>query len=151
MVCERGTNRREAFGGAMTHGTSMIGEIMPYLQALDWIAEYEEKRRTRPVPRRRGGPRVHILTDSAACVSRGNRPGVEAESHPVLWQALDGFRHRGMEITWHHIPRRSVGCNIYTDHYGRALRILLDTYRPAGPTFHGQDKESFRDVHAWNP
>lgn len=119
-ILRRRPHERRTFWGASSHGTNNLAEIMAYLPPLSWLVN------ELPGHDRHGARlyhQVHILTDSSYLVQMAR-----AESAPRLhspsWHFLQGVRRTGLVLSWHQLPRSSLGLNRFADQLAGACRRL---------------------------
>lgn len=128
VVVEANTLARTVFAGGMNRGTVNIGEIMAYLQPLEFLSSQEIKRREET--KRHRAVYVHILTDSQYCRNTGNVGGRMARANAGLWAVFDAFKRHGFVIRWHWVKRETCGLNSYCDKVSRLVRLLHKGYNP---------------------
>lgn len=131
VLIERDTMKRHLFYGAMHPGTVMLGEIMPYLQALTWLQAELEKRRKRGSVLRRVH-NIHILTDSMANKVIGSRTDKQvSKKNRGFWAIMTMLERQGLRIKWHHVKRESVALNRVADKLSKLSRrslLRVETY-----------------------
>lgn len=101
--------------GAMNPGSINFAEVMPYVQALNWLDNNGGRRRLKD----RGVIRVHVLTDSAVVARWGtiaadlNQP--LPRKHILLWAGMRELARCGYVINYHWAPRSSSMLNWAAD------------------------------------
>jgi hypothetical protein len=115
VLIDRVAKRRQKFYGGMNFGTSVMAELIPYVQALS----YYHERRSRLGE---AGPcRVHIITDALPIATdgqallRGGKSLLDLKSNQPFWGALAAFGQLGYRIAFHHLPRSTTVLNLYAD------------------------------------
>jgi len=121
---ERDINERSVWYGAVNRGTVNLGEIMAYLQPLEWLVSREVTRRSDIGEV--DAYHVHIITDSDYCRLVGNSNGGRIlKKNAGLWSVFNAFAHLGFIIKWHWIPRASCELNRYCDELSKVARLNL--------------------------
>jgi ribonuclease HI len=123
FLFQRHKSSPQVFYGGFSHGTNNIAEIMAYLQPLLWYSSLTD------VKNARQGRKVHIITDSEYVANMGANPD-SRKKHVPLWRALDAFKRKGIQITWHHLHRNRSSHNIDADRLSRSTRITLEQLKP---------------------
>ncbi len=136
VLIDRATRRRQRFYGGANLGTSVMAELLPYVQALAW---YDERRRRLD---HREPCQVHIVTDCMAiaqdgeALQRGGKSLLELRNNRPLWSAMQAYAENGYVLHFHHIARASAALNAYADDVSKrcfqAMKHLLEPHDGRG-------------------
>lgn len=113
-LIERTTGERFDFGGGGNCGTNILAEMLAYVHALFWLVG------NRPVQL----SRVHIITDCEHLV-KASRGAHSKETHWELWQLFAAFKHRGLRLYWHWVPRDTIDLNKFGHELANACRLAM--------------------------
>lgn len=131
ILCDHYGSYRKLFYGGWSSGTSYIGELMPYIEALTWYASgpgkgsshslgmNENMQSRRPI-------QVHIVTDNANVANQGNRR-CDRGAYPWLWDALVGIERQGFVLHWHWLERERLALNRLADMVSVASRVAMES------------------------
>ena len=124
VLIDKYSNNHKVFMGATSPGTITIGELSPYLFAMNWYMSSDGPGSARVKAASFSGKllRVHIISDSEIIVKSGNRTQ-SRKSNRALWAAMDFFATQGCSIQYHHIKRSTVLMNVLMDELARQSRI----------------------------
>ncbi len=119
-LVDRLAKRRKSFYGGLSTGTINTAELMPYVQALSWLAE----NRARAAHNGHKVPpvcRVHVVTDHQAIATEGRalNSGLKTlrdlKANRAYWAALLSFEPDGFVLDYHWKPRASSALNCWAD------------------------------------
>ena len=124
VLIDKYSNNHKVFMGATSPGTITIGELSPYLFAMNWYMSSDGPGSSRVKDASFSGRplRVHIVSDNAHIVNSGNRL-CERKANKALWVAMDSFATQGCSMQYHHIKRSTVLMNVLMDELARQSRI----------------------------
>ena len=124
VLIDKYSNNHKIFMGATTPGTITIGELSPYLFAMNWYMSSDGPGRSRVKDASFSGRplRVHIISDSEIIVKSGNNTQ-SRKSNRALWAAMDFFATQGCSMQYHHINRNTILMNVLMDELARQSRI----------------------------
>ena len=105
-IVDRLTGRRRLLAGALTMGSITVGELMPYVTAMDHfdtVMRTPQHRKDLSIPLNLN---VHIFTDSSHTANAGNKLHSRAK-HGALWAAISHLENHGYTFTWHWFERNN--------------------------------------------
>lgn len=128
VLLDHASYASKLFMGGINVGTVTISEMLPYMLALDWYFSTNGpgKERVAAALANQRLLQVHVITDSAVVAHAGNNPK-SRHCHTELWHALDAFKNRGLELTFHHWKRQGVTLNILSDEVARQARVAIES------------------------
>jgi hypothetical protein len=115
VLIDRAGRARQRFYGGANLGTSVMAELLPYVQALSW---YEERRSRLGIT---SLCTVHVVTDckpieqDGAALHRGAKSLLEVRANKPLWAAMQAFESQGYILHFHYIERATAALNVYCD------------------------------------
>jgi len=124
VLIDKYSNNHKIFLGATSPSTITIGELSPYLFAMNWYMSADGPGCDRVKAASFSGKllRVHIISDSEVVVKSGNKMQ-SRKSNRALWAAMDFFATQGCSIKYHHIKRNTVLMNVLMDELARKSRL----------------------------
>ena len=127
VTIDRYSGVRKLSYGAAVPGTLVVGELLPYIFALNWYTSKDGPGFLQLKEKRIKGKslKVHIVSDSEIIVNCGKFPA-SRKAHKAIWAAMDSFANQGYSINYHHVKRNVVQLNILVDEVSRQAR--LDTH-----------------------
>jgi len=103
-IIDRLTGVRRMLAGAQNMGSITVGELMPYVMAMDHfdtVMKTTQHRKDLALP---FAMDVHIFTDSS-CTALAGTGQYARTKHGGLWTVIAFFRARGYNFTWHWFKR----------------------------------------------
>lgn len=125
IICDRDQGLRKQICGAWNPGTGHIGELMPYLHALQWYMEGPGHNKLATCIKAGRYVDVRILTDAKLLADQGNRVSGRKACRP-LWAAFDYIAGMGYNLHWHWMGRNRTALNRLADLLSRDCRINLE-------------------------
>lgn len=124
VIIDRYSGARKLSYGAAAPGTLVVGELLPYMFALNWYASKDGPGPVQLKEKRIKGKslKVHIVSDSEIIVNCGKFPA-SRKAHKAIWAAMDSFANQGYSINYHHVKRNVVRLNILVDELARQARL----------------------------
>lgn len=123
-------SKRICYGGASV-GDCLLGELLPYVQALTWYSRFRGLRRLRERP---AGEqlRVAILTDSQVTATHGNELATAIQdarrmkSTRPFWGVLLQMAENGYCFDWHWVKRNKIMANRQMNLLAQQVRRRLE-------------------------
>jgi hypothetical protein len=127
VIVDKHSGVRKAFKGAMTPGTSFLGEIFAYIQPLLWYSRNPGRHYLRKAMQDHAFAqlKVNIITDSETLARQGRGLYSRGGSQP-LWQMIDSIASEGYSFRWFWIRRDRTGLNMLVDHLSRMCRKAVE-------------------------
>lgn len=119
---ENGTGKRQDYFGATNRGTNILGEMMAYAHPLLELVDNDD-RRTNDA----GFSRVHIVSDCEYVEKVGNGRNVP-KKHKAAWGMFETVRRCGLILTFHWIPRDTIGLNKFSHNLANSARKAMKVY-----------------------
>lgn len=122
--------QRKTTGGGMNTGTCNVAEIMPYIQALNWLATWREQHELR------GPVKVAIVTDCEMVAFQGNRlvAGLKSlaavAANAPLWHALMAYHRDGYSLRFIQKNRSTSALNSLADAWAGNYRHAISAVDP---------------------
>lgn len=133
ILIDRDSGQAKVFWGGANAGTVTLAELFPYLHAMSWYTGNKKapgRRRRKELAEIGRCMEIHVVTDSRITAQNGMHPE-SRHTHLEWWAAVDAYRTRGYNLTFHHMVRNSTNLNILADALSRQSRLAIESVFPS--------------------
>jgi ribonuclease HI len=116
LLVSKETGQTNIFKGGMDHGTVNVAELLGCLNPLLWLVNQPEFVLEQN--------NVHVCTDSEMLYNGGSRRH-QRNANTELWAMLDVLERKGLQITFHWVPRGVWAPNIAADALAGQGRLAI--------------------------
>lgn len=121
---DRAAGTKKTFFGAASSGSCLLGELMPYAQAILWFSRFKGRKLLKQKPR----IKAYIATDSQIIASQGSSlKKFMADARRIqvtrpLWITFDQLAGMGYEFNWKWVKRGVLEANRDMNRLAQAVR-----------------------------